>query len=1144
MFDIVKYFNSQQKYDKIINQILNSKNTYIYNSANTIQKLLTFKLFSQTNKTIVVVYPNIFEASKAYEDYLELTEADQISFFPVEELVASELIASSNTYRLERIKTIFKIINNIPQIIVTSVEGITRNVLNKEKLKKSILKIKKQDIYNRDTLLKDLIIRGYQKVTIVENPGTYSVRGSVVDIYPINIDNPVRIEFFDNEIDNIKVFNVTTQRSIEKLNEVHIYPFYDIVYNDEEIPAIKERILNTQLYNDKTIGVINNIEQHYQLDQLYLYLPYIDPTYQTFTDLIDDKIIVVSNYLKAKDKEEINYNELYEYISSTKFVPNMEFFKTLKQILAISDKNLFFESFGVENNELDYDVSIDLQTSNNVEFNNYLSSMIKEFKLNTNKTYIVTHYDDTKLKLIKDLLDSEQIKYNLNDSVGHNKINLVTSNNALGYVDYELNIEIITPKQFAANKIYKKSKYTQEQNKTIQIYNKEELSIGDYVVHQDYGIGQYKGIKTIDNKKSKNDYLMIEYAEDGKLYVPVEKVYVLQKYLGSFDKVPKLTKLNTKEWEKKKAKVKEKLIAIAKDLIRTQAKRESLKGYIYKKDSEEQLMFENDFDYIETVDQIKAVEDVKRDMESERPVDRLICGDVGFGKTEVAMRAAFKAVDNGKQVAVLAPTTVLTRQHYHSFKERFEKYGMRVELLNRFVEAKDVKKVLDGLERGYVDIVIGTHRLLSNDIYFKNLGMLIIDEEQRFGVLHKEKIKQLKANVDVLSLSATPIPRTLQMSLSGLKEMSLIETPPVNRKSIQTYVLKTNESVIREAIYREKARGGQTFYLLNRIDKLDILAAKIKRLIPRTKVAIIHGRMEKENIEEVLNDFLDKKYDVLVCTTIVETGMDIPNANTLIIEQADHLGLSQLYQIRGRVGRSEQVAYAYLMYDSDTRLTDVAEKRLNAIKEFTALGSGYKIAMRDLSIRGAGDILGSEQSGFINDIGIELYMQMLEETLDEEKGITKEKEIEQQFNLNISKTVDSSYVDDDTIKIDIHQSINKVYTKEQAENLTMEFSDRYGKITNELKVYIYSKYLETLLKQKGIEKYKVSDNKVELNFDQEHTKNIQYIYFLQTAKSIAPRWVYEYKQNKIHITININEDNKMYSDNSYIYQLINFMEKM
>ena len=1144
MFDIVKYFNSQQKYDKIINQILNSKNAYIYNSANTIQKLLTFKLFSQTNKTIVVVYPNIFEASKAYEDYLELTEADQISFFPVEELVASELIASSNTYRLERIKTIFKIINNIPQIIVTSVEGITRNVLNKEKLKKSILKIKKQDIYNRDTLLKDLIIRGYQKVTIVENPGTYSVRGSVVDIYPINIDNPVRIEFFDNEIDNIKVFNVTTQRSIEKLNEVHIYPFYDIVYNDEEIPAIKERILNTQLYNDKTIGVINNIEQHYQLDQLYLYLPFIDPMYQTFTDLIDDKIIVVSNYLKAKDKEEINYNELYEYISSTKFVPNMEFFKTLKQILAISDKNLFFESFGVENKELNYDVSIDLQTSNNVEFNNYLSSMIKEFKLNTNKTYIVTHYDDTKLKLIKDLLDSEQIKYNLNDSVGHNKINLVTSNNALGYVDYELNIEIITPKQFAANKIYKKSKYTQEQNKTIQIYNKEELSIGDYVVHQDYGIGQYKGIKTIDNKKSKNDYLMIEYAEDGKLYVPVEKVYVLQKYLGSFDKVPKLTKLNTKEWEKKKAKVKEKLIAIAKDLIRTQAKRESLKGYIYKKDSEEQLMFENDFDYIETVDQIKAIEDVKRDMESERPVDRLICGDVGFGKTEVAMRAAFKAVDNGKQVAVLAPTTVLTRQHYHSFKERFEKYGMRVELLNRFVEAKDVKKVLDGLERGYVDIVIGTHRLLSNDIYFKNLGMLIIDEEQRFGVLHKEKIKQLKANVDVLSLSATPIPRTLQMSLSGLKEMSLIETPPVNRKSIQTYVLKTNESVIREAIYREMARGGQTFYLLNRIDKLDILAAKIKRLIPRAKVAIIHGRMEKENIEEVLNDFLDKKYDVLVCTTIVETGMDIPNANTLIIEQADHLGLSQLYQIRGRVGRSEQVAYAYLMYDSDTRLTDVAEKRLNAIKEFTALGSGYKIAMRDLSIRGAGDILGSEQSGFINDIGIELYMQMLEETLDEEKGITKEKETEQQFNLNISKTVDSSYVDDDTIKIDIHQSINKVYTKEQAENLTMEFSDRYGKITNELKVYIYSKYLETLLKQKGIEKYKVSDNKVELNFDQEHTKNIQYIYFLQTAKTIAPRWVYEYKQNKIHITININEDNKMYSDNSYIYQLINFMEKM
>ena len=1144
MFDINKYINEHQKYDNVIKRIEESKNSYIYNAANSIQKLLTLKLFSKTKETIIVVYPNIFEASKAYEDYLELTEADQISFFPVEELVASELIASSNTYRLERIKTIFKMINNVPQIIITSVEGITRNVLNKEKLKKSILNIKVSDIYNRDKLTSDLVIRGYQKVTIVENPGTYSVRGSVVDIYPINMESPIRIDFFDNEIDIIKTFNVSTQRSIDKLNEVYIYPFYDVIYTDEEISSIKERILDSQLYNDKTINVINNIEQHIGLDQLYLYLPYIDPTYQTFIELLDKKIIVVSNYLKALEKEEQTYNELYEYMSNTKFSTDMEFFKSFKQILALSDKNLYFESFGAENKEINYNLSIDLQTSNNVEYNNYLPSMVKEFKLNLNKTYIVTHYDEQKLKLIKDLLDAEQIKYSKVDSISKNKINLVVSNNALGFVDYELNIEVITPKQFAANKIYKKSKYDTTQNKTVQIYNKEELTIGDYVVHQDYGIGQYKGIKTIDNKKTKNDYLMIEYAEDGKLYVPVEKVYVLQKYLGSFDKIPKLTKLNTKEWDKKKAKVKEKLITIAKDLIKTQAKRESLKGYIYNKDSEEQLMFENDFDFIETKDQIKAIEEVKKDMESERPVDRLICGDVGFGKTEVAMRAAFKAVDNGKQVAVLAPTTVLTRQHYYSFKERFEKYGMRVELLNRFVEAKDVKTVLDGLERGYIDIVIGTHRLLSNDIKFKNLGMLIIDEEQRFGVLHKERIKQLKANVDVLSLSATPIPRTLQMSLSGLKEMSLIETPPVNRKSIQTYVLKSNESVIREAIYREMSRGGQTFYLLNRIDKLDTLAAKIKRLVPKAKVAIIHGRMDKESIEDVLNDFLDKVYDVLVCTTIVETGMDIPNANTLIIEQADHLGLAQLYQIRGRVGRSEQVAYAYLMYDSDTRLTDVAEKRLNAIKEFTALGSGYKIAMRDLSIRGAGDILGSEQSGFINDIGIELYMQMLEETLDEEKGIKKEKETEKQYNLNVSKTVDSTYVDDDAIKIDIHQSISKIYTKDQAETLIQEFTDRYGKLNNELKIYIYSKYLETLLKQKGIEKYKVLDNKVELNFDQEHTKNIQYIYFLKTAKSIAPMWIYEYKQNKIHITININEDNKMYTNNSYIYQLIAFMEKM
>lgn len=1144
MFDYLEYIYNNHKYNSVIEKLNNNNLICLNNASSNIQKLLALQLFKKNKKNIILVFPNIYEASIAYEDLLELLDEDCIGFYPTEELVASELVASSDNYRLDRIKTVFNAINNVPQIVITTTEGLTRNVMSIERIKKSLIQLHIEDIYNRDTLIKDLYISGYKRKSLVETKGTFSIRGSVIDVFPINYDFPVRIDFFDDEIETIKTFDVATQRSLSSLKQILIFPFYEIIYKDEEINNIIKKITSYQNNNEHIENIVQQITNRENIDQLYLFLPYIDVQYVPFINLFNDKILIFSNIQKIIDKESINYNELFEYASSIDFKLNIEFFKSVKEFIKGDHKTLFFESFNTKFEDLEINEYIDLETNDNVEYNNYLNELIEEFKIVKNKTYIVTHYDAPKLKLIEELLLNNNIKYFKENQIIQNQVNLVISENALGFNDYGLNVEIITPKQFAKNKIYRKTKYYKESNQSIQVYSKDELSIGDYVVHKDYGIGIYKGIKIIENRTVKNDYLMIEYADNGKLYVPVEKIYVLQKYLGSFDTIPKLTKLNTKEWEKKKSKVKEKLIIIAKELIETQAKREQLKGYIYNKDSEEQLKFENDFDFIETEDQIKAIEDVKKDMESSRPLDRLICGDVGFGKTEVAMRAAFKAVDNGKQVLLLAPTTVLTRQHYFTFKERFEKYGVRVELLNRFVDQKTSKVVLDGLTRGYVDIVIGTHRLLSDDIKPKNLGLLIIDEEQRFGVLHKEKIKKLKANVDVLSLSATPIPRTLQMSLSGLKEMSLIETPPVNRKSVQTYVLKTNDSVIREAIYREMARGGQTFYLLNKIAKLDSIKSKIKRLVPKAHVGIIHGKMDKEDIENVLNDFLDKKYDVLICTTIIETGIDIPNANTLIIEEADHLGLAQLYQIRGRVGRSKQIAYAYLMYNSDLTLTDVAAKRLNAIKEFTSLGSGYKVAMRDLSIRGAGDILGSEQSGFINDIGVELYLQMLEDTINKEKGEKDEIEEMKAFDMNISKTVDSNYVEDDSIKIYMHQAISKVFTKEQANNLLNEFNDRFGIVTKELENYIYGKYLETLLKQKGVEKYKVNEKNVELNFDVEHTQNIRYIYFLKVAKQIAPKWMYEYKNQRIYITIPITSDNNLKSQNSYIYQLMEFMEKM
>ena len=526
-------------------------------------------------------------------------------------------------------------------------------------------------------------------------------------------------------------------------------------------------------------------------------------------------------------------------------------------------------------------------------------------------------------------------------------------------------------------------------------------------------------------------------------------------------------------------------------------------------------------------------------MESPRPLDRLICGDVGFGKTEVAMRAAFKAVDNGKQVAYLAPTTVLTRQHFYTFKDRFEKFGVRVELLNRFVSPSMQTNIIKGLKNGYVDIVIGTHRILSDDIKFKDLGLLIIDEEQRFGVEHKEKIKLMKSMVDVLTLSATPIPRTLQMALSGLRDLSLIETPPTNRLPIQTYVLESNDSVIREAINREMGRHGQVFYLLNRISELDVIRRKINRLVPNAKIGIIHGKMDKDEIEDQLIKFLDKAFDILICTTIIETGIDIPNANTLIIERANILGLAQLYQIRGRVGRSDRISYAYLMYDKQSVLTDNATKRLEAIKEFTELGSGYKIAMRDLAIRGSGDILGSEQSGYIDAVGMDLYMKLLNEAINEEKGIVQEKENIRKYNVSISRHIEEDYAGADALRIDIHKSINKIKSRQEIDDLIKEYTDRYGTLSSDVRLYMEEKYLEYLLKQNGVESFKETEYEITFNFDEASSSHINLQKLFTLSLDLKLKYKFDYKSKRIIVKINPHA-----SSNNYIYDLTKFLEKI
>ncbi|MTM60145.1 transcription-repair coupling factor, partial [Turicibacter sanguinis] len=688
--------------------------------------------------------------------------------------------------------------------------------------------------------------------------------------------------------------------------------------------------------------------------------------------------------------------------------------------------------------------------------------------------------------------------------------------NIVVYTDYEINTK--RKKQPTYKSSFK-------EGKKIKDFN--ELKIGDYVVHVQHGIGQYIGIETLESNGARKDFLMIAYRGDDKLYVPIDKIQMVQKYVGSEGAKPKINKLGTSEWEKTKAKVKKTVKDIADKLIKIYAQREHLPGYAFSKDTIEQHAFENAFPYVETEDQLKAVAEIKEDMEQPHPMDRLLIGDVGYGKTEVAMRAAFKAVMDGKQVAYLAPTTILTKQHYESFVSRFKDFPVKIGLLNRYVSLKEQQELLTNIKSGKIDIVVGTHRLLSKDVKFKDLGLLIIDEEQRFGVEHKEKIKEFKTEVDVLTLTATPIPRTLQMSMIGIRSLSLIETPPMNRYPVQTYVLEEHDGVIRDAIERELARDGQVFYLYNRVSDIEKRAARIKKLVPDAIVEYAHGQMSKEQLEQTMADFEDKKFNVLVCTTIIETGIDIPNANTLIISDSYRLGLSQLYQLRGRVGRSDRIAYAYCMYPKNKVLTENAEKRLQTIKEFTELGSGFKIAMRDLAIRGAGDMLGAQQYGFIDTVGLDLYTQLLSEAVvharegsNFEVASFEMPKLEFDFPTKVDAYIPDFYISDESTKIEIYQKIKNIKTQTEYDDIIDELIDRFGDFPDDVKYLIDLTFLKNLT-EPYLVKTKSTKNTIEFILKEEITQDIDGQKLFEAVHQIGSMIRLAYKENKINIIFDL-----------------------
>ncbi len=1149
MKNIIKFLEKNPDL-KEINKLFHSGNELYINNTNEDNAILVLlSLFYKSNESIFVVTPNLYKAQLLYDKLSRVLDKDEVSFYPQDEFLTNELLVSSIEFRLERINTIGKILNKSKRIIIINLYGMLKPMLSNEKWFNSSFRLKKNDEYDLNKLKSRLIDYGYRNEYTVEKVGDFSVRGGIVDVFPVNSNNPFRLDFFGDEIEKIKVFDIDSQISISEIEEFSILPIVDFFYDDNELNKITEIINKKTLeidFSSEALEKINDdiekLKNREELDRLNRYIPFLSDRHYTITDLIDNAKVFFLDYHRIIEQNEILIGEIKEWYMQTSDYPKMNF-------TILYDFNELVNKKGVKVDYLDFAYKSQFKNifsifgEEVITYNENLNYLFRDLKNNLEKrTQFVAFEKQESLEDFKKQLVNLEIPYTLNsvNNAVNSKVNLILDDKVFDFVSRSFQTSLITEEALTKKHISRKrGEYVSVYKRSERLNSVNDLSPGDYVVHYDYGIGKFLEIKTMKFGNIQNDYIHIEYKNGDKLYVTLDAIDQIHKYSGSEGYKPKLSKLGGQDWSRAKERVRQQVQEIADKLIKLYASREKANGFAFQNFPKLENEFASDFEYIETKDQLKAIEEVFADMQKPIPMDRLICGDVGFGKTEIALRAAFKAVLNQKQVAYLAPTTVLTKQHYETFKKRMDAYGVNVALMNRFISPKHQKQILKDLESGIVDVVIGTHRILSNDMVFKDLGLLIVDEEQRFGVMHKEKIKEYKVNVDVLSLSATPIPRTLNMAIMGVKNMSILETAPENRYPIQTYVLERNDIILRDAIERELARNGQVFYLYNRVDNIDFIGDKVKALIPEARIDIAHGQMKKHNLEKVIDSFIEKEIDVLISTTIIETGIDIPNANTLVIHDADMLGLSQLYQIRGRVGRSNRIAYAYLMYNKYKKLTEDAYKRLQVIKEFTELGSGFKIALRDLSIRGAGDVLGEEQSGFIDTVGIDMYMQILQEEVSKAQGITKTPSKIQTIKANVSKFIEKNYIQDDYIKIEMHKKINSVKSIKEVKHLLSEIEDRFGDYNIELEIYIYEKLFEYLSKELDVEKIKENKSRVTLILSESMTSNMAASNIFKSSLEVIRDFRFTIEKNQFHITLDT-----VNLDKHWLYTMVDFLEKL
>lgn len=1091
---LVDLVSQSKEFEAVQKQVAAAETQLLLGLSGSQRSLLTAILAKENRVTLYISY-NQHQAETTAQDLRDLLPERSISVFTFQELLPHEEATTDWELRKSRLE-VLKQLQQPGSIVCTSIQALSETLISPEVFFAQQLTIDFDTRIEPNDFAAKLVKLGYERVDMVEGYGQFSVRGGIIDIYSYTDPKPIRVELFDDEVDSIRVFDIESQLSIDQVKQFTIFPARERIYPDFDFEVVKDKIwADAKLQNERLLtdgseqeadNLLERVAHHLELlgeTKYFLgmdqYLHYFTSSASLIDYLAKDSLVIMSDPARVKEQAKLFIGESGETIAGLlvkgKVLPSIEHLfldwskiwqgiqgKGSLVLLSVLDKRI---------PEMDKIVTRQMSLRMPEHFQSNLDEFLKKIHQWRKQHYrilLVVATEDRGRRLTEYLNDNDIPSQYISDITGQLKLgNCVITQGSLetGFEYSGYKLVVCTDLEIYGRRRAKKRVNRSDEHVRL---TESDLQVGDYVVHVNHGIGQYLGVETLEVQNAYKDYLLIKFAGQDRLYVPTDQIDLLQRYVGMNEVVPKLSKLGGAEWSRVKKRVKESVQEMAEGLIKLYAERESVKGFSYPEDTPWQKDFEDSFPYEETPDQMRAIEEVKQDMQNTKPMDRLLCGDVGYGKTEVAIRAAFKAVSNSKQVAVLVPTTILAQQHYRTFIERFENYPVKIGVLSRFQSDAEQKKVIRGLKSGSFDIVIGTHRLLSKDIVYHDLGLVVVDEEQRFGVAQKERLKEISKKVDVLTLSATPIPRTLHMSMVGVRDMSLIETPPEDRFPIRTYVVEWDEQNIIQAITRELGRQGQVYFVYNRVQGIEKMYRYIQSLVPEAKIAIAHGQMDEKRLEQIMVDFYNGEYDILLCTTIIETGMDIGNVNTLIIYDADYLGLAQLYQLRGRVGRTNRVAYAYFTYRRDKILTEDAEKRLQAIKEFSELGSGIKIAMRDLEIRGAGNILGPEQHGFITSVGFELYCKLLDEAIKEQKGETVQQTPDPVLDLHVDAYIDDQYVSDSKQKVELYKKMVGIQSINEADELEIEIEDRFSDLPDPVRNLLMVSRIKVLAKEMGI----------------------------------------------------------------------------